>query len=194
MGADSLRPPEESGASTSRHIGTFCITVGIHQGAALSPLLFILVMDAVTRDVQKPAPWKLLYARDVVIGSEDKCELERQTQAWSDRLAQFGLLLNVTKTEYLTTDVNQIGTISVGGTNLLRTEAFKYLESTVSSDGCLSHEVTARINATWLKWRSLTGVLCDKNIPDRLKSKIHRTVIQLVALYATECWPATKKK
>ncbi|EYC26828.1 hypothetical protein Y032_0010g985 [Ancylostoma ceylanicum] len=79
------------------------------------------------------------------------------------------------------------------GTDLPRTEAFKYLISTVSFDGCLSHEVSARINATWLKWRSLTGVLCDKNIPDRLKSRIYRTVIRPVALYATGCWPATKE-
>ncbi|EYC33056.1 hypothetical protein Y032_0002g578 [Ancylostoma ceylanicum] len=131
----------------------FPITVGVHRGSALSPLLFILVMDAVTRDLQKPALWTLLYANDVVIAAEDKYELERQTQACTDRLAQFGLRLNVTKTEYLTTDVNQIGTISVGGTDLPRTEAFKYLGSTVSFDGCFSHEVTARINGTWLKLR-----------------------------------------
>ncbi|EYC20170.1 hypothetical protein Y032_0022g488 [Ancylostoma ceylanicum] len=84
----------------------FPIIVGIHQGSALFSLLFILVMDAVIRDLQKPAPWTLLYVDDVTIASEDKCELERLIQAWSDRLAQFGLRLYVTMTEYLTTDVN----------------------------------------------------------------------------------------
>ncbi|EYC30551.1 hypothetical protein Y032_0005g2713 [Ancylostoma ceylanicum] len=34
----------------------FPIIVGDRQGSALSPLLFILVMDAVTPDVQRPAP------------------------------------------------------------------------------------------------------------------------------------------
>ncbi|EYB89509.1 hypothetical protein Y032_0231g3015 [Ancylostoma ceylanicum] len=34
----------------------FRISVGVHQGSALSPLLFILVMDAITRDLQRPAP------------------------------------------------------------------------------------------------------------------------------------------
>ncbi|PIO64310.1 hypothetical protein TELCIR_14067 [Teladorsagia circumcincta] len=38
----------------------------------------------------------------------------------------------------------------------------------------------------------MTGVLCDKTIPERLKSKIYRTVIRPVALYGAECWPATK--
>ncbi|KAK6755246.1 hypothetical protein RB195_013929 [Necator americanus] len=37
-----------------------------------------------------------------------------------------------------------------------------------------------------------TGVLCDKKVPIRLKSKIYRTVVRLVALYECECWPTTK--
>nr|CDJ91957.1 endonuclease-reverse transcriptase HmRTE-e01 [Haemonchus contortus] len=39
----------------------------------------------------------------------------------------------------------------------------------------------------------MTGILCDKNIPERLKSKIYRTVIRPVAIYGAECWPATKE-
>ncbi|VDP09717.1 unnamed protein product [Heligmosomoides polygyrus] len=53
------------------------------------------------------APWTLLYADDVMLACEDKTELERQAQAWCDRLVLFGLKLNVKKTEYLTTDVNE---------------------------------------------------------------------------------------
>ncbi|EYC35864.1 hypothetical protein Y032_0967g3238 [Ancylostoma ceylanicum] len=86
-------------------------------------------------------------------------DLELQTQAWSDRLAQFGPRLNVKKTEYLTTDVNEDGTIKVNGIDLARTETFKYLGSTVASDSSLSREVSARANSAWMKWRSVTGVL-----------------------------------
>ena len=75
---------------------------GGHQGSALSLLFFIFVMDAVTRDLQDPATWELLYADDLMIASLDKCELERLTKAWSDRLAQFGFCVYVTKTKYLT--------------------------------------------------------------------------------------------
>ncbi|EYC27516.1 hypothetical protein Y032_0009g770 [Ancylostoma ceylanicum] len=39
----------------------------------------------------------------------------------------------------------------------------------------------------------MTGVLCDKNIPDRFKSKVYRAVVRSVALYGAECWPATKE-
>ncbi|VDP39796.1 unnamed protein product [Heligmosomoides polygyrus] len=43
------------------------------------------------------------------------------------------------------------------------------------------------------RWRSLTGVLCDRKIPEHLKSKIYRTVVRPVAIYGAECWPATKE-
>ncbi|XGW02685.1 hypothetical protein V3C99_014597 [Haemonchus contortus] len=150
-------------------------------------------MDTITKDLQKPAPWTLLYADDVMLASEDKSELESQVQTWSDRLAMFGLRLNVKKTEYLTTDSSEPGSIKINGTELTRTTTFKYLGSAIASDGSLGFETHFCVNAAWLKWRSMTGVLCDKNIPERLKSKIYRTVIRPVTIYGAQCWPATKE-
>ncbi|VDP02745.1 unnamed protein product [Heligmosomoides polygyrus] len=54
-------------------------------------------------------------------------------------------------------------------------------------------EVNSRVSAAWSKWHSLTGVLCDRKIPERLKSKIYRAVIRPVLMYDAECWPATKE-
>ncbi|EPB66342.1 hypothetical protein ANCCEY_14566 [Ancylostoma ceylanicum] len=39
----------------------------------------------------------------------------------------------------------------------------------------------------------VTGVMCDKKVPLKLKSKIYRTVVRPVALYRAECWPTTLK-
>jgi len=44
------------------------------------------------------------------------------------------------------------------------------------------------IQAGWLKWRSATGVLCDRNIPLWVKKKFYRTAIRPALLYGTECW------
>ncbi|EYC05843.1 hypothetical protein Y032_0080g1396 [Ancylostoma ceylanicum] len=190
MGHADPRSRLQAATSTSAEFG---ISVGVHQGSALSPLLFILVMDAITRDLQRPALWTLLYADDVMLASEQKEDLERQTQAWSERLVRFGLRLNVKKTEYMTSNPDELSTIHVDSNDLRRTDYFKYLGSTLSADGNLAHKVAARVNATYLKWRPMTGVLCDKNIPDRFKSKVCRAVVRSVALYGAECWPATKK-
>ncbi|EYC21750.1 hypothetical protein Y032_0018g3510 [Ancylostoma ceylanicum] len=93
----------------------------------------------------------------------------------------------------MTTNPDELTTIQVDGDDLRRSDYFKYLGSTFSADGNLAHEVVARVNAAWLKWRLMTGVFCDKNVPDRFESKVYQAVVRSVALYGAECWPATKK-
>uniref|UniRef100_A0A914XRS1 Reverse transcriptase domain-containing protein n=1 Tax=Plectus sambesii TaxID=2011161 RepID=A0A914XRS1_9BILA len=148
-------------------------------------------MDVITLNLQKPVPWILLYADDVFMASDDREELQRQVQAWKDRLAHFGLRLNVQKTEYLTTNQIATTTIAVDGISLPKATAFKYLGSTITADGSIDADAKNRVNCAWLKWRASTGVLCDKRMPERLKSKIYRTVVRPVALYGSECWPVT---
>ena len=48
------------------------MNVGVHQGSVLSPLLFIIVMEAVTHSVREGLPWEMLYADDLVLVG--KCE------------------------------------------------------------------------------------------------------------------------
>uniref|UniRef100_A0A7I5E579 Reverse transcriptase domain-containing protein n=1 Tax=Haemonchus contortus TaxID=6289 RepID=A0A7I5E579_HAECO len=69
--------------------------------------------------------------------------------------------------------------IEINSTKLARTTTFKYLGSAIASDGSLIFETNSRVNAVWLKWCSMTGVLCDKNMHERPKSKIYGTVIRL---------------
>lgn len=46
-----------------------------------------------------------------------------------------GLRLNVKKTEYLTTEVNESGYTETNGTELSHTSVFKHMESAIASDG-----------------------------------------------------------
>jgi len=47
------------------------VKVGSHQGSALNPLLFVIVMEAISREFRVVLPWKLLYADDLVVIIED---------------------------------------------------------------------------------------------------------------------------
>jgi len=38
----------------------------MHQGSALSPFPFVIVMEALTRELRVALPWELLYADDLV--------------------------------------------------------------------------------------------------------------------------------
>jgi len=48
----------------------FVVKVGMHQGSALSPLLFVIVMEALSREFSIALPWELLYADDLVVIAE----------------------------------------------------------------------------------------------------------------------------
>ena len=41
--------------------------VWVHQGSVLSPLLFTIVLEALSREFQAGVPWEDLYAEDLVI-------------------------------------------------------------------------------------------------------------------------------
>ncbi|KAK6762963.1 hypothetical protein RB195_023610 [Necator americanus] len=177
-------------AGTSR---LFPVQVGVHQGSSLSPLLFILCMDTMTKEIQKQHPWTLLFADDVMLASESRDDLQKQVQSWKDRLQQYGLRLNTSKTEYMECGPRiGDGSIRVDGTELNKVNCFKHLESKVTSTGDIDQEGRACVNAAWMKWKMATGVLCDRKVPVRLKSEIYRTVVRPVALYGCECWPTTK--
>ncbi|KAK6749799.1 hypothetical protein RB195_002043 [Necator americanus] len=150
-------------------------------------------MDTITKEIQKQHLWTLLFADDVMLASESRDDLQKQVQSWKDQLRQHGLRLNTSKTEYMECGPRiEDGSIRVDGTELNKVNCFKYLGSKVTSTGDIDQEGRARVNTAWMKWKMTTGVLCDKKVPVRLKSKIYRTVVRPVALYGCECWPTTK--
>ncbi|KAL6577117.1 hypothetical protein OROMI_011393 [Orobanche minor] len=80
------------------------------------------------------------------------------------------------------------GMITFDGKVVHGSTFFRYLGSIIQKDGELDGDVAHRIKAGWLKWKSATGVLCDPDMPHRLKGKFYRTAIRPALLYGTECW------
>jgi len=66
--------------STCGNSDNFDVEVGMHQGLALSPLLFVMVVDAVSRKFRNSLQWELLYADDLVAIAEIEEEMIKKHQ------------------------------------------------------------------------------------------------------------------
>ena len=60
----------------------FGVDVGVHQGSVLSPLFFIIVIEAVSMGFRIGSLWELLYADDFVIIFETLKGLVSRLEKW----------------------------------------------------------------------------------------------------------------
>ena len=73
------------------------MTVGLHQGSVLSPLLFAAVMDVVSSEARSGLPSELLYADDLVLMAPTMEQLGRPVAEWRASLPDKGLTVNAGK-------------------------------------------------------------------------------------------------
>ena len=82
------------GSGTSDEFG---VRVGVHQGSVLSPLIFAIVVDVVTKHAREELLNEILYADDLVLMSESLKDLRGKLQRWKSALESKGLKVNVGK-------------------------------------------------------------------------------------------------
>ena len=75
--------------------------VGVHQGSLLSPLLFIIVLEALSREFWAGVPWEDLYADDLVIIADSLQECVRRLLIWKEAMEKKGLRVNAGKTKVM---------------------------------------------------------------------------------------------
>ncbi|KAK9083623.1 hypothetical protein Scep_030094 [Stephania cephalantha] len=65
MNADGLEK-KHSCTNVKKNGDIGSCTIGLHQGSVLSPYLFTLVMDELTRHIQNDISWCMLFVDDIV--------------------------------------------------------------------------------------------------------------------------------
>ena len=79
----------------------FDVKVGVHQGSVLSPLLFIIVLEALSRNFKQGLPMELLYADDLVLMAETEELLVERINVWKAGMEEKGLRVNLGKTKVM---------------------------------------------------------------------------------------------
>ena len=103
--------------------------------------------------------------------------------------------VNMSKTEYLCINGgNDDETVKMENTKVPRVKEFKYLGSTVQESGGCEREVKKRVQAGWNGWRRVSGVICDKRLPARVKGKVYSSMVRPAMVYGLETVAVTKKQ
>ena len=171
---------------------SFEVKVGLHQISAISPLLFITVMDLISKEVGRGPPHAMLFADDLVLGENTREEAEEQLELWRNAIETKGLRVIRNKTEYLPPSSSH-DKGKLGGEELKNVTTYTYLWSMFDAEGGTTTNGKNRVRLAWNKWREVTGVTHDKKAPVKLKHKIYKTVIRPTMTYGAECWTMKKK-
>ena len=142
---------------------SFKVKVGLHQGSALSPFLFAVIMDRIIDEVRRELLWTMLFADDIVICQETTEEVERRLEFWRYALERKSMKVSRSKTKYLCMNGEKDKeTVKMEERKVPRVKEFKYLGSTVQESSSCKREVKRSMHVEWNRWRKVSRVICDR--------------------------------
>ena len=131
----------------------FGVKVGVHPGSVLSPLLFIIVLEALSREFCSGVPWEDLCADDLVIIAESLEECVRLL-TWKEAMEKKGLRVNAGKIK-----------IMICGTGLDRLQSSGEFPCAVCRTGVGSNSIFCNGCKHWVH-KKCSGLKHLKKDPD----------------------------
>ncbi|KAI3366015.1 hypothetical protein L3Q82_009843 [Scortum barcoo] len=144
----------------------FPVHVGLRQGCPLSPVLFIIFMDRISKRSQ--GPWResslfgnhrissLLFADDVVLLASSSQDLQHVLERFAAECEAAGMRISTSKSEAMVLDRKRVVCpLRVSGEVLPQVEEFKYLGVLFTSEGKMEREIDRRIGAASAVMRSV---------------------------------------
>ena len=98
------------------------------------------------------------------------------------------------KTAYLCVNGrNDEETVKMENTKVPRIKKFKCLGSTMQESGSCERKIKRRVQAGWNGRRKVSGIICDRRLPDRVNRKVYSSVVRPKMIYGLETMAVTKK-
>uniref|UniRef100_A0AAV2MQG6 ribonuclease H n=1 Tax=Knipowitschia caucasica TaxID=637954 RepID=A0AAV2MQG6_KNICA len=174
----------------------FPVHVGLRQGCPLSPVLFTVFMDRISRRSQGPEGVRfgnhrissLLFADDVVLLAPTNQDLQHALGRFAAECEAAGMRISTSKSEAMVLDRKKVPCpLQVGGEVLPQVEEFKYLGVLFTSEGRMEREIDRRIGAACAVMRSLyRTVVVKRELSRKAKLSIYRSIFVPSLTYGHE--------
>ena len=169
----------------------------IHQGCLLSPIIFLMVLDWVTRqstaDQKTGIQWTfnkqledLDFADDINLLSHKQQDAQKNLCRVAEEAEKTGLQIHTGKTKVIR--VNNKNQDPVKLQKIKEVDKFVYLGSVVSKDGGTDEDIKSRINEARHVFNTLRQIWRSKALSIRNKIRIFNTNMKSVLLYGSETW------
>ena len=179
------------------------VKTGVRQGCLLLPLLFLVVLDWVSKNAYEGKhlglQWTLTqhlkdldYADDLCLLTHQLVDMKEKGERLQETAGQVGLKINIQKTKEMRIDVSQQKSLEPHGEAVERVSEFTYLRSIISETGGTDEDITASIRKAQSTFSMLIPVWKEKCIRLQTKLRIFNTNVKSVLLCGSETWRSTK--
>ena len=173
----------------------FPIKRGVQQGSALSPLLFITIMDDILKSLKETTNKlnAMVFADDVMIWGETEEEVQISLNKWRNKFAEFNLKISNTKSVSMVVSRGcQAPNIMLGDQRLESVDSFMYLGCVVSSDNFVKKEIVNRTQKGSNFYQTVRTLLWDPNVPRKAKVAMFNSYLKPILTYGMETCTLTR--
>ena len=181
---------------------SFGVTSCNKQGDVLSPVLFNMVVDWITRRIfneEDGIVWvgesrlsDQAYADDIALLSEDAHVMNRMTGKLAREAGRIGLEINLRKSKMMTVQNSEDVRVELGEDIIGEVDSFEYLGSVVYKDEDVRKEVGIRIGKAGSIFSKMKKIWNSRGISLNTKIKLFNGTVIPIVMYGSETWKGLK--